>query len=531
MKRPLFSSSLILFILLIQQTFAQNIIEADALLKEAVIYVKGAELRHEAKNIEIPAGNFEIVINRVAKDIQPQSIRVSSSNSQISVLSVSFERDYLNTGNNKSSLYLEIKKKYDQENTLYNDIVNQRKSEEGTLALLEANKSVGGQNGVTPTEIADMIKYYRQQYKEISDHIVSLKSKEEKQKEIVEQLNRQMEESGGGNQNAGQLVLRVSSPQPTKTAFNIEYFTNSVSWSPFYEVRVDDIQSPLQLIYKANVVQTTGIDWKRTRLTFAGGNPQQNNNVPELTPWRLSFRNPVIVAAPKRMAARGVGINNESLQEVAAAPQDMAIVQDNQLNSSFVVETPYDVYSNGQAQSIQLQSYFLSTKYSYTSVPKYSPDAYLVGKVTDWNSLNLLPGNANLIVENNYAGTSYINSHSTDDTLKLSLGKDERIVAERKRIDEEGSRSFLGSSQSREFTYEISVRNSRKEAVDIEVKEQYPLSNEKDIEIQLNEVSGAQNNAETGELTWHLRLKPGETKKVRLSYTVKYPKGKTPVGL
>src|SRR5690606_1025763 len=117
---------------------------------------------------------------------------------------------------------------------------------------------------------ADMIKYYRQQYKEISDHIVSLKSKEEKQKEIVEQLNRQMEESGGGNQNAGQLVLRVSSPQPTKTAFNIEYFTNSVSWSPFYEVRVDDIQSPLQLIYKANVVQTTGIDWKRTRLTFAG---------------------------------------------------------------------------------------------------------------------------------------------------------------------------------------------------------------------------------------------------------------------
>lgn len=522
---------LLLLILCIQQTFAQNIVETNASLDEAIIYVRGAELRHEAKNVQIPSGNSEVVINHVAKNINPQSIRVLSPNSQISILSVSFERDYLNKNTNKSSLYLENKKKYDQENKIYHDLVNQRKAEESTLALLEANKDVGGQNGVTPTEITNMIKYYRTQYKEISDRIVHLKSQEEEQKAIVDKLKQQMDESGGDNQNAGQLVLRVSTPQAANVNFDIQYFTNNVSWTPFYEVRVDDIQSPVQLLYKANVVQTTGIDWKQVPLTFAGGNPQQNNNVPELNPWRLSYRSPVVVDRPQKIMARGTNASAERFQEAAPAPQDMAVVQDNQLNTSFVIDVPYDVYSNGQAQAIQLQSYTLNTAYSYTTVPKYSSSAYLIGKVTDWNELNLLPGNANLIVENNYAGTSYIDPHSTNDTLTLSLGKDERIVTKRERINEEGSRSFLGSTQAREYTYEISVRNSRQQAVDIEVKDQYPLSNEQDIEITLNETSGAINNQEEGELTWNVNLKPGETKKLRFSYTVKYPKGKTPVGL
>lgn len=529
MKQTIF---LFFLILIIQQSFAQNIVEVNASLQEATIYVRGAELRHEANKVQIPTGNSEIVINHVANFIDPQSIRVLSPNSQLTILSVSFERDYLNKGDNKSSQYLEIKKKYDQENILYNDLSSQRKSEESTLALLEANKSIGGQNGVTPTEIANMIKYYRQQYKEISDNIVDLKTKEEEQKKTVDQLKQQMDQSGGGNENAGQLVLRVSSPQSTNADFNIQYFTDNVSWSPFYEVRVNDIQGPLQLLYKANVIQTTGIDWKQVRLAFAGGNPQQNNNLPELSPWRLSFRSPIVEAAPSRIAARSVNVKAEtaeSYQDVAV--QNMAVVQDNQLSSSFVIETPYDVYSNGQPQSIQLQSHSLNTVYSYTTIPKYSSSAYLIGKISDWNELNLLPGNANLIVENNYAGASFIDPGSTNDTLTLSLGKDERIVTKRERIDEEGSQSFLGNSQSRNYIYEISVRNSKKEAVDVEVKEQYPLSNEKDIEIKLNEASGAYNNEERGELTWNLHLKPGETKKLKVSYTVKYPKGKTPVGL
>src|SRR5690606_2105802 len=112
----------------------------------------------------------------------------------------------------------------------------------------------------------------------------------------------------------------------------------------------------------------------------------------------------------------------------------------------------------------QLMSYNLKAEYSYLTVPKIDRNAFLVGKITDWGRLNLLPGEANLIVGNNYAGTSMINPQATNDTLSLSLGRDNRVITERVLVDEQGSNSFLGSNQRRNFNYEITVRNNRSEA-------------------------------------------------------------------
>jgi hypothetical protein len=58
------------------------------------------------------------------------------------------------------------------------------------------------------------------------------------------------------------------------------------------------------------------------------------------------------------------------------------------------------------------------------------------------------------------------------------------------------------------------------------LKDQYPLSSDKEIEIELLQKDGAKANLENGILTWDLDLKPNETKKIRISYLVKYPKDK-----
>ena len=58
------------------------------------------------------------------------------------------------------------------------------------------------------------------------------------------------------------------------------------------------------------------------------------------------------------------------------------------------------------------------------------------------------------------------------------------------------------------------------------LKDQYPMSPDKEIEIELLESDGAKINTETGILTWNLNLKTLETKKIRISYKVRYPKDK-----
>src|SRR5690554_2177915 len=478
---------------------AQTVLETNASLLDATIYGRGASLHHTAKQLSIPSGNSELVINQIAQNVDPQSIRVTSESGQITILSVTFESDYLVNGENQSSQYVVLKKKYEEAREILDAMSNARKGEESTLALLEENKKFGGQNGVSPTSMAAMIKYYREEYKILAANIIKLKSQEQEQQKAVDKLKKQMQEAGGNGQNAGQLVVRMNANQPVKTNFDIHYFTDNVSWTPFYEVRVDNLNEPVQLVYNANVSQATGIDWKQVKLAFSSGNPKRNNNAPQLNPWWVGFYQPA-APLPQRLQGKIAGVQVEVLED-GATRNEMAVVEESQLSTSFVINTPYDIYSNQKPQAVRLKKYDLPAEYSYLTAPRLDETAFLIAKISNWSKLNLLPGSANLIIDNNFAGSSYINPNSTEEKLTLSLGRDERIVTKRERVNEEGSTSFFGNSQKRVYTYEISVKNTRSESVKIDVKEQFPLSTEKDIEIKLVDTSNADVNTDRGELT------------------------------
>ena len=70
------------------------------------------------------------------------------------------------------------------------------------------------------------------------------------------------------------------------------------------------------------------------------------------------------------------------------------------------------------------------------------------------------------------------------------------------------------------------VKNNKKEAIEMLLKDQYPISTDKEITIELLDNGKAKVNLETGILTWDIKLGAGETKKYRISYKIKYPKDK-----
>jgi uncharacterized protein (TIGR02231 family) len=185
------------------------------------------------------------------------------------------------------------------------------------------------------------------------------------------------------------------------------------------------------------------------------------------------------------------------------------------------------VPANGKEQDVVLRDIKAPCSYEYYSAPRVDKEAYLLGNVPGWEGLHLLPGEANIIVEGTNIGKSFIDPNSTQDTLSLTLGRDKRIVVKKEKITDYSSVKFLGSSKKQVFTYEITVRNNRKEKVQMLLKDQHPVSTDKEIEEELLESSGAAINRDTGILTWKLELNPGETKKYRVSYSIKYPKDKS----
>jgi uncharacterized protein (TIGR02231 family) len=180
---------------------------------------------------------------------------------------------------------------------------------------------------------------------------------------------------------------------------------------------------------------------------------------------------------------------------------------------------------------VDIRNYELKADYNYSTAPKLDHDAFLLAKATGWEELSLLPGEANIFFEGTFTGKSFIDPNNIKDTLSLSLGRDKRIVVKREKQKEFSSRKFIGTNQKESYAWEISIRNTKAEAIKISLEDQIPVSQNSQIEVTTIDITGAKYNKNTGKLSWDLNLKANETKKIVFKYEVKYPKDKQVNGL
>jgi uncharacterized protein (TIGR02231 family) len=146
--------------------------------------------------------------------------------------------------------------------------------------------------------------------------------------------------------------------------------------------------------------------------------------------------------------------------------------------------------------------------------------------VADWQDYALLPGEANLFMEGTFLGKTFIDPGMTTDTLELSLGRDQNIIVKRERIKDQSKRNFLGNRTTDTVGWEVSARNNKGVPITLTIQDQVPLSTQQDIEVSVEEMSGAAYDKDRGFLSWRMELRSGETQQRTLRYTVRYPKNR-----
>ncbi|KIX21133.1 membrane protein [Flavobacterium sp. 316] len=516
--------------------FAQKPIFTTAKVKAATVYVNSAELS-QTTSVSLPKGTSEIVIKNVADYLNESTVQIKAPKNT-TVLSVQFTKNYISEYEIDESNPA-IKKVRDSINLVtkeINKVYNQRTSYNKTIELLDKNQQVSGANSaLSVTELMKLVDYYNTKRTELSNLVNTYTEKESKLKEKLSKLNSKLEINTKNEEKTskGKLILQVMNDFAGTVDLDINYLTQGASWQPFYDLRAENISSPIDMLYKGQVTQNTGIDWKKVKLTLSSGNPNQSNIAPILQAWFLRFGNPnygynnrnlnasmnVIQSMDKKYKAEA-----EELKESTVS--DYTTISENQLNISFDIDVPYDILSNGKAHSVALKEIKLPASYKYYGVPKMEKEAFLLAEINDYSKFNLLPGEANIIFEGTYVGKTFINPNETADTLNLSMGRDKKISIKREKVVDKSGTKFLSSYKEQIFTYDIIVRNNKKESIDMLLKDQYPISTDKEIIIELLEKDKAKVNEETGVLTWKINLKSNETKKFRISYKVKYPKDK-----
>lgn len=518
-------------------SFAQKPIFTSAKTKAATVYFSGAELS-QTTSVNLPVGTSEIVIKNVADYLNESTVQIGAPNS-LTVLSVQFTQNYISEYEIDESNPA-IKRVRDSITFVQKEIKKiqiDKYSHQQTIEMLDQNKAVGGTNtGLNVSELMKLVEYYKAKRTELENAIVILSERETKWNKTLTDLNNKLviNTQKEDKSSKGKLILQVMNEVAGNVNLDVTYITNSASWQPFYDLRAENINSPINLMYKAKVMQSTGIDWKKVKLALSSGNPNQNNVAPLLQAWFLrygypaNYRNDNIQAKMNNVQSlQGyvAGLKIDDVDKESSISNYTEIVE-GQLNVSFDIDIPYDILSNGKAHSVALKDLKLPATYKYYAVPKVEKEAFLLAELNDYSKYNLLPGEANIIFEGMYVGKTMINPNQTQDTLNLSLGRDKKISIKREKVVDKSGTKFLSSYKEQMFTYDIIVRNNKKEEINMLLKDQHPLSTDKEMTVELLEKDGAKVNEETGVMTWEIKLKPNETKKYRISYKIKYPKDK-----
>lgn len=535
----------------------QDTVKATAVINEATVYYGyGAELTHSAR-LTVTKNTRYIIIDRVSTQMDLNSLQISCPEN-ISLLSQQFSvyeppakpfvesalskkiRDTIKTVNTQIAV---ITNKIDIDETVLNK----------TDKLIESTIATSGNKTALTAEVLKLIEFYNKTIEKnkqaIFEHRQELLLLQDQISGLNERLILANKPPEPGNEGAdkayGRITLQVICRTDEAADIALSYYTDHAGWQPLYDIRVNSKTNTLKLVYKAAVTQNTGLSWKKTKLTLSTGTPNFTTAAPILNPLYLQLYVPQLYNNldydKKELSAVTITNNIHALGYSSTKTNADYLVNENinpstieqftklkqgLLNTSFEIDLPYDIESNGLPHSINIKEQELPSILKNYAVPKLDGDAYLLAEIADWQNLDLIPGNANIIMDDTYIGRSFIDPNSTADTLNLSLGKDRRVAVKRSVVKDATSSKIKDAFIKQTFTYELTVKNNKITDVDMMLKDQYPLSNVKEVETELTDAGGALVNAEIGVLTWKINLKPGESKKFRFTYTVKYPKDK-----
>jgi uncharacterized protein (TIGR02231 family) len=517
----------------------------DAKITDVTVFMSGAQVTHSG-NISLKEGENSFKLTDLTLYLDPNSVQVEGT-SAYTILSVRHEVNYLIDQSSNPTIKgimdsiedLQFRQKeIGAMRDVYNDEIN----------LIRSNNNIKGQNAVLiPEDLVEMADMFRSRLKEIRLKQLELSEQEKEASDNINRLqNRLNSINARKGTNPSEIYVNVIANKTGNAPIKISYLAQSAGWYPVYDLRAEDINSPIEFAYRAKVFQSTGNDWERVNLTISTGNPNIGGQVPSLYPWYVNIYQPIIYdkvenmnrkpavaydAAAAPAMAEGAYFKGEMDDEKTYTAANYTTVQNNTVNTEFKISIPYDIPSDNQQYDVVMQKQTLKAEYAYVSIPKLDNDAFLRAQLTDWSQYSLLPGESNIYFNGTFVGKGFIDPALANDTLNLSLGRDKAINIKREQVKDYCKTSFFGNKQQTSKAYEITVQNNKKVPVNLVIEDQMPISQNEEVEVEREEISGATIDETTGKLTWKVTLAPGETIKKQIRFNVKYPKKKYVSGL
>lgn len=548
--------SLFACFLLTGSTFAndQDVIKSS--LNEVTVYSQGAQMKHIAA-YSIRSGISEVSIEGISANIDVKSLQVKATGNVV-IIDTKYTLFYPQPENNlqqgwPAKIVKDMAAISDSLEILQFDLQELRDEigiYQAAQHIISMNGSVKGTGKVNDSIqlLKQTVDYYTSKMNEINKKLLALEKKVKEKAKIQHRLQKRyadLENYQNQNYNAKEyepiprLVVTLSASEAVTGKINFSYLVATAGWTPLYDIRSDSQTGKISLTYKAQVYQSSGMDWDNVKLNISTNNPFVNKTKPELNTWYIDYhankqknlesKEDALRGArniPQAIFNQGYFLNDKkALEDVLAMEADQFTTVVHQLIAAeFKIDLPYSIKSNNEKNLVLIKNSELNTTFKYYAVPKVDPGVYLVAQMTKLDELQLVPASANIFFDGSYIGETFIDPTSMDDTLNLSLGKDPNIVVKRTLLKQKSKDKIIQDKRERAFAYQLEIQNNKSSSIQVIVQDQLPMTTNADITIEATEKGNAREIPGNGILEWEYKLKAGENKKWEFGYKVKYPK-------
>ena len=534
----------------------------EAPITEVTVFQGRALITREGK-LDVEPGEHAITLKNLPLSISADSLRVSGEGLEGSMITGAeihrvFEKDTVDV--DRKELEEKYKAAQERQALVQEDVeeleVQMSQLETAARNFLEAFPKALAYHKSNIDDHKNFMDYVTGRRKELAEALrVKRKELDKAAKETEAALGFLNLSSSKSGRDRNNVDIGVVSKKAGPMRFTVNYVVDGASWEPVYDCRVQTDDKKVNLSYFGIVRQTTGEDWDDVSLILSTAPHTESKELPDLNPWYLSTYMPekrrkksgaMFARVAKMEACQAPGFGGGAPAEAVMAMRegeaeeeayDMEIstaeVQESGEAIVFKVQRKDNIPSDGQPKKLAVSILELDCKTEYLAVPKLTPEAYLKAKVKNTTEFLFLAGKVNLFQEDDFIGSTYINSIAPGEKFDLSLGVARRIKVSRELVkrDTEGA-GLLKGSRRLTYGYKIKVENHKKVKSKFVIMDQLPLPQHENIKVEPTVLDPKPKKIDDLKLiTWKFYLEPDTKKSIKLEFEVEHPTKITVYGL
>lgn len=476
--------------------------------KEVLIFPSGALVTEQARLVVGDEKQAEITLPMVA---DPDSLTISTGKGKPKVINLQVDSALVN-----QSRYQELEERIKKSKLERQDVVDNLETQKLALSYWDTQRK---QQLEKIEDIQALGKSILAEAAPLKKQISQLARDKKMLDRQIQEMERLLHDKTGSLNQVWKVVVTLDQPAPTIDV-TFSYRVHGASWQSLYALNALPQQNAVEWNWRADIRQSTGVDWTDVQLKLATVEPRTTLTPPHVGRWVIRELQVYPSAVPQKAFQRKAVMMETMADSVAgAAPEEVKAKR----KEGFVFDV-YDLGKHtvqaGQNVTLDINNGSWPVEFSYLSRPIRSPQVFLMANVGLDQFVPMPSGQGSLLVEGVYIGKRPFDLQKKK--FDLAFGSDPAIAVKVHREQESDESGLISKTRSQQWVWTVSLTNNKQIPVSVKIEDAKPQVQDKRIEIEaVSRTTTAK--AEKDRNIWQLDLPAGANREIKYGFKVEFP--------